>query len=229
MIDLNKIEDFKWSNLQVVETIIDIELTALKELRKKQEETLKQLKDDLISKLIEVNVISNPSDYPKSLYVSHRYDMDQTIINQIQIQQRYSTILLLYSFYEARLKHISELIKDEGLIDNTPGGDQPSHYYRYITKDFNVNKTSFESSYSKIDKIKEVRNSIAHREGVIKSKHKPDVMSLRGKGLITKEINGKLKIANIESRFLDFMFDEVEDFFEKILKAVDQKYEEKSN
>jgi hypothetical protein len=127
--------------------------------------------------------ILNTPEIKKLFESMHRKVLDEDLPRM----QAYSTVLLLFSTYEALLKQVVDAYQsDRGFADgwNAKGRESPTEKYKEYARKHNlplIVKTDF------ISDATAVRNCIAHRNGYFESTRKKDEQAL---GLAIKRQKG---------------------------------------
>lgn len=225
-LDFNNINIFKWADLNYFEFENQIAFDALKNLNLNQEKSLSESK---------VALDKNIEDFQKSLellskeeqesYVNQKYYWDEVIINELQLIQRYSSILSIFSFYESRLKMICELIEGEfelkvkiKKINNY--GSTLNKYWIYLNEVFEIKNDDIQKLFSALDDYRNIRNAIAHKNGMTREK------IVSQEGLILNKIGDEFQIEISEIIFIKNLLQNIETFMSKLLIEIDKRYYE---
>src|SRR5690554_24279 len=201
-------------NLYAVEHQIKIKIAALKEMIVDNENSVLKIQNnfDTLLETIDYNTIDE-----KHLNSFEEQLIDkELIVENLLIQKRYSTCLLIFMIFEGTLKEVckhSILSEYEFNLENLKRKDDLSKFKDFFLNTVNINFTKIEPSFTKIKQQKVIRNRIAHNNGEIK--HHKDIQVVQG--LIIK--NKIIKISGVE--YFDFLLREIELFFKELILEID--------
>lgn len=223
-INLNDINIFKWADLNYFEFENKIAFDALKSLNLNQEKSLSESKVVLDKNIEDFRKgLELLSEHEQESYIYQKYYLDEVIINELQIIQRYSSILSIFSFYESRLKMICELIETEFEFKvkikhlNNYEGDL-NKYWNYLSKVFEIKTDSIENLFKPINVHKKIRNAIAHHNGKTNEKIAPQ------EGLTLNKIGDKFQIVIDENIYINNLLQNIEIFIRELLIEIDKRY-----
>jgi len=228
--NLKSIHEFRWSELYVTDIEIRLGITALRKLSINQEEVLLKTKLEF-EKIVrnDKTLKSLDSEY-KGSYYSQIFQNEELMIKELQRQQRYALILIIFSFFEERLNHICSLIEKKfnsmTKLSELKIKEDIIKYWHYLEKVFEIESKSLKKNLTLIKQQKFVRNTIAHQGGKIRKDQLKKIMFVNG--LSTREIDNYTQIDLKESLFSNYLLDKVEPFLTELLLLVDNRYKEKT-
>lgn len=207
---------FKNEGLYAVEYQIKLKIEALKELVEDDEKSVLRTQKSFENQL-EFAKYKEMEEQHQDAFEEHLIDRE-LIIQNILIQKRYSTCLLIFSVFEGILKEIclkNDLIKQKFVQEDLKGNDDLSRYRNYLKDVVKLNFTKIESSFTKLKQQKLTRNRIAHNNGRVKDSREIQIV------LGLKIQNMVIKIEGIQ--YFNYLTKEIEDFFNQLLIEIDIK------
>lgn len=207
---------FKNEGLYPVEYRINLKIKALKELIVDDEKSVLKIQNNF-------EVVLKSAKH-KEIEEQHRdtyeeYLIDRELITQnILIQKRYSTCLLVFSIFEGILKETCSEIKTSNQPEfeqsNSKGDNDLSKIKNYLEDVIKINFSKIDSSFTKLNQQRVTRNRIAHNNGRI---NKPKEIQIV-EGLCVE--NKIIKIEGIQ--YFNNLTKEIETFFNQLLIEVDR-------
>lgn len=101
----------------------------------------------------------------------HMPTMAIEVLNHVHIFQPSlfykSTLTVLYTFFESNLRELAKFERDKRKLKIKPNdlrGEGISLYKDYFIKVIGIDLTTIEHIWSKIDKVRKIRNSIVHND-----------------------------------------------------------------
>jgi len=225
-IDFNKIRLFKWGELHYEEFETNIGIDALILLNENQENTFNQLKVKLIKDIKEdKNLQFINSEYFASYY-QHMYEIEEITLDKLKLHQRYAILLSVFSFFEGRLKSISEKIEHHFefkiKIDDLNSNNHVLKYWNYLLKVYELNIEKIEPYFTPIKQQTIVRNIIAHQEGYLKGGEQKKITIVPG--LLLKEFGSITQIEITNTEYFSNLVKKIKSFFKELILAIDDRY-----
>ncbi len=154
---------------------------------------------------------------------------DEEVHNwELERKQRASSVLILYSFFEGKLKSVCELIEKEFSfkikLDDLKNNEDIQLYLTYLEKIFGFDlPTDTEKFLTPIKQHKIVRNIIAHQDSNYKKEQKRKIQVENGLELFHH--NGEIGFISIKSdKYAKFLLQNMEQFFNSLLEKLDIYY-----
>src|SRR5690606_18946709 len=150
--NLKSIHEFRWSELYVTDIEIRLGITALRKLSINQEEVLLKTKLEF-EKIVrnDKTLKSLDSEY-KGSYYSQIFQNEELMIKELQRQQRYALILIIFSFFEERLNHICSLIEKKfnsmTKLSELKIKEDIIKYWHYLEKVFEIESKSLKKNFT---------------------------------------------------------------------------------
>jgi hypothetical protein len=163
----------KWLNnseLNYIEYEIHNIISVIKELITKDEITLKEISTNLKNKIKNDKTISDLKEEPElqSSYYDAMYEDEILITREIHRQQRYSKLLIIFTFYEDSLRKISDIIRIK--LNRKMGKKNKLNdlefYFNFILSTATIDDEDLQKSFNFINSQKFFRDKIAHKNGV---------------------------------------------------------------
>jgi len=215
--NLNDIHLYEWSDLYWFEYEISIELWALSNLIRNQEDVYVSKQKEFIAKRNEV--LPNIPIEHRDSYEQHFFeDSDRTFFELKKIQ-RNSICLSFYSFLEGKILELIHMMAEEFDVPYRKSGHEIlESLNRYIVHECRVNGASFKKSFNRISRQSYVRNAIAHNQSRIHKKRR----FIREDGIIQK--GNKIVIEDVV--YLENLIIWTEEYFKQLLISVDKRLTE---
>lgn len=221
---------FDWGEISYFDFDISNSFDALRKLNSNQEKSLSESKKEL------EDTIKSIRDYNKDgeeefieAYIHHRTYDNEIMIDEIQRLQRYSLVMSIFAFYEARLKSICNMVEREFQFKikvsdlNNYKGDLVK-YWTYLAKVYEMPIVELQHLFEPINFQKKIRNLIAHHDGIATEKNIREIPETEG---ISFRKNAELYFLQIEANvYVEFLLKSLNLFFESLLKAIDKRYTE---
>lgn len=219
----------KWWSLEQEKREIEQGVFGLKKMIELNEESVLKVKRALEEKRKQfLDEIKNEDQEYRDHLESSFLD-DEEIHNwELERKQRASLILILYSFFEGKLKSICELIEKEFnfkiKLADLKNNEDIQHYIIYIEKVFGYEISAESEKYlTPIKQHKIVRNIIAHQDSNFKKNQKKRIQAENGLELIF--MDGETGFVSIKSDvFAKYLVQNIESFFESLLERLDDHY-----
>lgn len=219
---------FDWGEISFLNFDISNSFDALRKLNFNQEKSLSESKKDL------EETIKSIRDYNKDgeeefieSYIHHRTYDNEIMIDEIQRLQRYSLVMSIFAFYEAKLKFICNMVESEFQFKikvndlNNYKGDLVK-YWTYLDKVYEMPSKELEYLFEPINIHKKIRNLIVHHDGIATEKNIKEMPTTGG---ISFRKNTDLYFLQIEANvYVEFLLKNINLFFESLLKAIDKRY-----
>ncbi|RKS21771.1 hypothetical protein CLV94_2406 [Flavobacterium endophyticum] len=227
-INLNEMHGFNWTEISYLDFSISNSFSALRKLNVNQEKLLSESKSDLEAKINSIREYNKggEQEFIES-YIHHITYDDEIMIEEIKRLQRYSLVVTIFSFYEARLKSLCEMIEVEFNFKikindlNSYKGDLLK-YWTYLSKVYEMPTESLQELFDPLIRQKKIRNIIVHQDGIISEKHLKEIPNTHG---ICFKKSGSLYVLEIEENiYVEFLLKNIMRFFESLLKEIDKKY-----
>lgn len=217
---------YNWKTLHFFEFEVEVGIEAIEKLRIHQDKVIAELRNDFETKVEKDEFLKSLEDSRWGGYFSQQYDTDIKVIDEIERMQRYSLILYLYSWFEARLKSVCKSIEDffgfKVKLSDLKKEEDLSSYKNYLTKVYELNFGSIDNSLNLIKQQKIVRNIIAHHDGIIPENDIKRIQELRGKIEI---INLDLcQMIDVKSELMDYLLEKMTSFFQALFLSMDERY-----
>jgi len=202
----NNIQLFRWSELFYWKLDIEVSLDALRKLNSNQETNL----DKSIQKLKEIMISDE----------QYSFELEEYTVKGMENNHRYSMILIIFSFFESKLKFFAERTAKEFQITfSLPESQKQDYihlYYKFFNDKLGVNLKEIEKYYTPIKQQKVIRNAIAHQSGIICENKVTRIQGL--------SVNELKEIEILKDEYVLFLIDKVEKFFLEFIKLVDKRY-----
>ncbi|MBK6836442.1 MAG: hypothetical protein IPG89_20150 [Bacteroidetes bacterium] len=224
---------YEWSELHYLKLGNDLGIEAYKILLKNQEDSLVKTISELDFKIKSDPLFDSLNQDDSQSYSNQVYGIEELINSELQLQQRYSLCVALFSFLEGRLNQICLAIegnsnikfdkrkKKDGEFDNL------SWCMRYLINIYGIKSKKTIVSFESIQKYKQLRNPIVHNEGLISKLKKLEIEAVQGINLISIANNFQIEIK--ETIFFDNLISHIDDLLNEILIAVHYRYIERKD
>lgn len=160
--------------------VLDIEIHALNKLNENIENSLLDTIAKLKKEIKENKTYISFGDEKElqSEYVDQVYYLEIDSIKNMKRQQRYAITLIVFSFFESKLKDICDIIALKTRISipdkiQKPKGKKENDLtvnWNYLLEEQRLNLSSISKDFYFINSQKFVRDKIAHKHGVYKLK-----------------------------------------------------------
>lgn len=216
---------FQWDELFYIEWETDIGFDALKTLVSNLEDSLETTKkkfDDLIKNDPDYNFLY---DQDKGSYYSQLFEREEITIGELQIQQRYSICLSLFSYFEGRLKFICNQIENKfnfqiKVTDLSNNKD----CWNYLKNDCKIETAKVNPFFTHITQQKIVRDIIAHQGGLASEQRSKKICIVTG--LKLREVGNAYQIQIIDKSYSLYLIEKMTTFFKELLLAIDKRCKE---
>jgi hypothetical protein len=196
-------------------------------------EALRQLSANLESSLLETHKaleIQVEDYYGEGTGIAILYNTsDEMMLNELQQQQRYGHCLSIYSFFEGRLKAICEAIEKKHnykiKVKDLSGGTDLMRYHNYLTKVLEADLSTIEQYFTPINKNKEVRNVIAHQDGLTKNGKLAESIG-NPQGFAQWEEGESFRVVLTGPEYTRYLLDKMELCLNELLKIVVKRTQE---
>lgn len=230
LFDLNNFHQFYWADLYYIDFEIGNSFDALRRLNINQEKTLSESRTALEQKVQSILASSEGEDqYILNSFIHQETYDEEILMDEIERLQRNSLIMSIFSFYEARLKFLCNMIENAfalniKLVDlNTHKGDLMK-YWTYLSKVYQLNTEELQPLFDPLNRQKKLRNIIAHYDGAVSNKQKNEVPETPG--ISFKQIEDLYYLQVEEHIYIEYLLKEIKSFFELLLKAIDNRFKE---
>jgi hypothetical protein len=203
-------------------------ISVIRELITKDEQTLRDSVINLKKKIKEDKTIDDLKDEPElqSSYYHNMYEEEIQFIHEIQRQQRYSKLLILFVFYEDSLRKISEILEQKSSQKKekkSKGINDLEVYWNHIVSTPYLDPKVSQESFDYINSQKFIRDKIAHKNGVYaKSEAKVGKYEfVKKKGLSQIEYGNEYKIKIDDPVYLTDLTEQIKTNLISIIHAVD--------
>lgn len=214
---------FQWAELVEVADKIDLTISAIKKLNENIEGALiKTFRD------ADEEYKSNKEKYKhldedeREMMVGYDWHEQNLIISELERQQRYGLCTSLFSSHESLLKRVCDLIQQEFALkislEDLADRKDLARYRTYLVKVFEIDFSSAEPFYTRLDNQKNVRNKIAHDGGRMGKKVINEAPGL--------SISFDNEVEIVADVYVKYLLENVEAFFHKLLIAIDKRYVE---
>lgn len=233
ILNLNEIRSFDWGEISYLDFDISNSFDALRKLNSNQEKSLSESKKDLEDTIKSIrNYNKDGEEEFIESYIHHKTYDNEIMIDEIQRLQRYSLVMSIFAFYEAKLKYICNIVESEfhfkiKLTDlNNYKGDLVK-YWTYLDKVYQMPTEELQHLFDPINSQKKIRNLIVHHDGIATEKNIKEIPKTEG---ISFRKNADLYFLQIEANvYVEFLLKNINLFFESLLKAIDKRYTELKN
>ena len=176
---------FECNNLAYIDYENRILINSLKKLNRNVENSFNETITALENKIRnDAHYISFTDEKDlQSSYLNQVYDFEIETIKNLNRQQRYAIILIVFSFFESRLDFISKVVRMKSKktiptkIDyikmKIPVNDL-TVYWKYLSETLNDTLSDCNEAFEFINSQKFVRDKIAHKNGVFRKKDEKD-------------------------------------------------------
>ncbi|MEZ4941820.1 MAG: hypothetical protein R3D58_13150 [Saprospiraceae bacterium] len=214
-----------WNALFSEEVEIGLGIDALKMLIDSQEKSWDAINKKLDDAIKNDEFLNGLDDELKGSYFTQIYEYELMMLSKLKMAQRHFSCLSIFSFFEGRLKALYTKIENEHnlnpILNNRPG---ISDYWGYLTKQYKIDKNEIEPLYTPIKQQQFVRNCIAHNDSYFSKKDINEIFLMNGLRTITVGEFYQLEIYS--SDYLLNLLDKMSTFFNKLLRAIDDRYKE---
>jgi len=224
--NLNEMHSFRWGEISYIDFDISNSFSALLKLNTNQEKSLSESKKELEDKISSIKENNADEDFIQSYIHHYTYD-DEIMIDEIQRIQRYSLLMSIFAFYEARLKSLCDIIEKEFQFNikindlNNHKGDLVK-YWTYLIKVYELNGDNLQDFFTPLIHQKKIRNIIVHSDGTVDDKQIKGIPKTVG---ISFRKSGDLNILQVdENLYVTFLLESIRLFFEALLKEIDKRY-----
>lgn len=218
-----------WWSLEQEKREIEQGIFGLKKMIELNEEAVLKVNKTLEEKRKEFLEEITDEDPEYQNHLESTFLGDEEIHNwELERKQRASLILILYSFFEGKLKSICDLIEKEFeykiKLADLKNNEDIQHYITYIEKVFGFDIPAESEKYlTPIKQHKIVRNIIAHQDSNFKKNQKNRIQV--GNGLELISMNGETGFISLKSdMFANHLVQNIESFFKTVLEELDDHY-----
>ncbi|MCH2488706.1 MAG: hypothetical protein MK211_01035 [Flavobacteriales bacterium] len=214
--DMSQVRLYEWGNLYWYEDEIFIGLNAISKLITNQEKTLNESLQSL-QKLKEKKLPEIPDEYRASYEQQFFEDSDKTNY-QLRIMQRYSSCLMIMTFFENTLKFLAKEIGNE--INNpfsAPKHNAIPETIKFLIQAFKINESVKSKEYNVIIQQRVVRDSIAHNNGFILKNRINQFKPMEGINLNGEEII-------IRPEYLNTLIKISQKFYKDLILLIDDRF-----
>lgn len=228
MFDFSYINSYYWEALYRTKYEVDIGVDAFNLLNENQETSLDDTKKKFANKVEKDEDLKAINPEYRSSYFSQIYGIDLETINELRRSQSYALCLVVFSFFETRLKNVCvEIASQFDLVkrlDNIGEPNEIKKCWQFLTKIYGVNKAGLESHYTRIKQQQEARNLIAHSNGMGKIERMDKISPAPGLKLIKSDIEFLIDFEG--SKYISFLIDTLKTFLTELIKSIDDRYRE---
>jgi hypothetical protein len=245
--DMSKWAEFGWIEMDITNTKY-----ALENLFSLQDENVKKVKSNLDERVREEEKANSKlSEQDLETYISHLFDIEKTVAYEINRAQQFSQVLIMFSIFESKLKLVCDTIqKDFG--ESLEDQKSILEYFKNVkfTKRFPYFKMKSKKSNSDIlkyrnylvlfldDKFKDVekvfnsiykqyqvRNVIAHQNGIADIKKYKQLKDIKTISFCPFKESYNLSIP--DNNFISELMTLIKKIFLKLLEVLKLKTNEK--
>lgn len=211
---------FEWQNLWWYQDEIDIGFDALNALIDNQEKTMNESMV-LTEKLKKERLSEIPEEY-RSSYEQQFFENSDKVNYQLRIMQRYSSCLMILSFFEHSLKFLSlEIAEKTHQPFIVPSNSIVPNTMKFLVNEFNISPLARSKEYNLLLIQRVVRDSIAHHNGIIPDDRIVQFVSMEGINLKNNEII-------IRPEYLKNLVELSKKFFKDLILLIDDRFIELS-
>lgn len=214
---------FYWDILYSIEYSHDIALNALYKIIENQEKAYSTNDRELKGKIESDQYLNSLTENYQGSYTMSKYGDELHSINEIKHFQRYSTCLLLFLYFEGRLKTIYELVKKEHDLEKIKKTNLSyiETYWNYLTNVYKID-TTIRSYLNPITEQIFVRNKIAHQSGFLSESERSKFIITLGISLEKHDIEYKIIIT--DTIYLTNIIQKMDFFLKHLLLEVDKRF-----
>ena len=175
--------------------------------------------------------------------------LEELVINELEKQQYYAYCLAVHSSFEGKLRKIISKIETEPKFNfkikfnDIKGDSDLNKFYKYFSKVFGMDVTKIKDYYDFMCNQKEIRNKIAHHNGIITTveKDKKSMQKIKHLGFeMIEEFEPIEEFEAIEERsvlekkplfqiklnndYLLVLNENISSFYKELIPAIDERY-----
>ena len=214
---------FNWDVLYAIEHQNEIASSALYKIIENQEKAYSANNNELNRKIDNDQYLSSLAEDFQGSYFISRYQSELYSIEEVKLFQRYSTLLLLFLYFEGKLKAICELIRKEHSLVSVKKSKlgHIETYWDYLTNIYKID-TSIRSHLNPITEQIFVRNKIAHQNGIFSEGQRSNFITTTGISLEKHDIEYKIMIT--DTIYLTDIIQKMDLFLKHLLLEVDKRF-----
>lgn len=224
MFDNSKVKFFKWPEFHYIQFDLDLSLSVLFKHNDNNERLLKEQNSELEKVIQADKLFESLNDQDKANYYVQTYDYLTLTIEELTQKQRYSMVLVIFSFIEKSLSRVSEVV--EKRIDkkrNKPKSESKiQNYYDFLKLANNIDSDLLDGLFRKIDEQRNIRNSIAHNDGITDDLDN----ELIKYGIVFQKYEDQYLIRIEENTYINYLLNTCNSFFQKLLVTIDTKIQD---
>lgn len=220
-----------WENLNFIKLDTDLGIYGLKSLIEESETSIRKINKDLEDYLNQVkDDLSDHDEEYKEYIISQKEDQDSEFKWEFEKRQRAAFVLILFAFFESKLRRICQLIENEFpefkiKLDDVKQDENIIYYLKYIEKVFGFKiPSNVEKFLTPIKQDKIIRNIIAHQDSIINEKEKNKIEKRDGLKVFFDENKKIGEVIISKKEYLVFLTDNINSFFKIFIKELDQYY-----
>ena len=226
----NSFKEYHWSDLYYYQSDFDLVFLAEEKIIQNSEKYIHSLRDELKQKIDRDEYLGQLSPNQKegdyaAQYYEHYYGDFESLIEQIQSNQRKAFVLSIFSYIEGHLLTLCDIIQDRFQFEKTPkdlkGSDDIGRCINYLTKVYGVNYSKIEPKYTFIKQQKFVRNKIAHNDSLLDEGNKQLIKQTEG--LELRRFGEKCKILITSDHYLTRLLEKRKEFFRTLVELIDER------
>ncbi len=213
---------YKWGILFYEDLDNDIGFSAIVNISKDMQKSVAKSKKEFNEKI--ESMIEEIGEENKHSFYQHYFEMDERILDEVEVRQRYLNIISIFSFFEERLNSICGQIESEFnfkvKISDLNSNDMIMKYINYLEKVYEIDTAKIEPDFTPIKQQKIIRNILTHQGGYLRA-IKESKIELAPQ---LKVERGKVVIEGND--YLLFLIDKMKSFFSKLYLEIDNRYKE---
>jgi len=213
-----------WNFIYFKQMEYDFGIRTLRSLIASQDLALTKIRDDFQKEMDEDKMSNTLDPYNGSMHYEHFYSDQENMIEEIEVLQRYSMCVSCFSFFESRLKEICEFIESnfefEKKVKDFCINNKICGYWKYLIDVFEISK-KIECQYTPIINRYEIRNIIAHQNGIPTAKQTRTIKDIKN---VKTTNSSKINRISIVEGFNEDLLTDMRKFLFTLLKTVDDRY-----
>nr|WP_288935727.1 hypothetical protein [uncultured Allomuricauda sp.] len=213
---------YKWGILFYEDFGNDIGFSAIENISKDMEKSVEKNKEEFNQKV--ESIIEAIGEENKHSFYQHNFELDERILDEVEVRQRYLNIISIFSFFEERLSSICGQIESEFnfkvKISDLNSNDMIMKYINYLEKVYEIDTAKIEPDFTPIKQQKIIRNILTHQGGYLRAKEERKIELAPH----LKVERGKVVIEGND--YLLFLIDKMKSFFSKLYLEIDSRYKE---
>lgn len=158
---------------------------------------------------------------------NYHFELEERLMDEIKNRTFFAVFLSSYAIFEGSLNKICKLIENEfqfvKKMEDFNSNKFLTNNRDYLKKVYEIDVNDIQPQWSKISNYSNLRNVMSHEDGKTKkTKYKESLEQISHLKVYQNQNSISVSINNEE--FFDDFFNELRDFFKKLIKLIDDKY-----